>query len=290
MPPRRASKRLRSVVIVGAGAGLGREVALKFASEGSLVFGTAESAAQVHDLKVASGGRVSLAACDITNMPGFSAWAEGISEALDGAGLDVLVSLSESLETGPLEATPLDAIRGEFELNVLSMVAVIDAFLPSLRVARGRIIQVNSWIARLAVPFTGLSAVSMAAREALLAVYRAEVQPFGVDVVMVTTDLIGFVGNTDRSTKPVRAISNLTPEQRNLYGKRLSSATTRLKGLAVGDTHLADVAARVVQVSKACAATNHVPVSQRASEIVAAARPKNDTELDAFRLSIVGLE
>lgn len=286
---RPSSKRFRSVVIAGAGAGLGREVALKFASEGSVVFGTAESAAQVQDLKVASGGRVSLAACDITNMQGLTAWAEGVSEALDGAGLDVLVNLQESLEAGPLEAMPLDAIRRELELNVVGAIAVINAFLPSLRVARGRVIQVSSWIARLAVPFAGLSAASTAALEALSAAYRAEVQPSGVDVVVITTDLIVPPGDTDRPTRPARAISDLTPAQRDLYGKRLATATTRLEELAIGGSHVAEVAARVVQIAQAPAAAGHMPVGDRAIAIAAAARSKNDAELDAFRLSLVGL-
>lgn len=285
---RPSPKRFRSVVIAGAGTGLGREVALKFASEGSVVFGTAESAAQVQDLKVASGGRVSLAACDITNMQGLRAWAEGVSEALDGAGLDVLVILQEDQETGPLEAMPLEAIRRELELNIVGAIAVINAFLPSLRVARGRVIQVSSWIARLAVPFSGLSAASTAALEALSAAYRAEVQPSGVDVVMVTTDLI-VPGDTDRSTRPVRPISDLTPAQRDLYGKRLATATTRLEELAIGGTHVAEVAAQVVQIAQAPAAASHVPVGDRAIEIAAAAQSKNDAELDAFRLSKVGL-
>lgn len=286
---RPSSKRFRSVVVAGAGAGLGREVALKFASEGSVVFGTAGSVAQVQDLKVASGGRVSLAACDITNMQGLRAWAEGISEALDGAGLDVLVNLQEPLGTGPLEAMPLDAIRRELELNVVGAIAVINAFLPSLRVARGRVIQVSSWIARLAVPFSGLSAASTAALEALSAAYRAEVQPSGVDVVMVTTDLIVPPGDTDRPTRSARPMSDLTPAQRDFYGKRLATASTRLQELAIDGSHVAEVAARVVQIAQASAAAGHVPVGDRAIEIAAAARSKNDAELDAFRLSLVGL-
>ncbi|MCA1500083.1 SDR family NAD(P)-dependent oxidoreductase [Bradyrhizobium sp. NBAIM14] len=276
-------------MIAGAGAGLGREIALKFASEGSVVFGTAESAAQVQDLKVASGGRVSLAACDITNMQGLRAWAEGVSEALDGAGLDVLVILQEAHETGPLEALPLDVIRRELELNVVGAIAVINAFLPSLRVARGRVIQVSSWIARLTVPFGGLSAASTAALEALSAAYRAEVQPSGVDVVMVTTDLIVPMGDTDGPTRSARPIFHLTPAQRDFYGKRLATATTRLEELAIGGTHVAEVAARVVQIAQAPAAAGHVPVGDRAIAIAAAARSKNDADLDAFRLSLVGL-
>lgn len=287
---RSSSRRFRSVVIAGAGAGLGREVALKFASEGSLVFGTAGSTAQVHDLKAASGGRVSLAACDITDTQGMTAWSDGVSDALDGAGLDVLMIVPESLVSGPLEVFPLDAIRRELELNVLGALSVINAFLPSLRIAHGRVILVSSWFARLAVPFCGPSAASMAALEALSSAYRAEVQPSGVEVVVISTDLIRPAADTDPTTNALRAAAKLTSAQRDLYGKRMITAATRLEELAIGSTGIAEVAARVVQIAQAHPAGSQVPVGDRAGEIIAAARSKTDAELDDFRLSLVGLD
>lgn len=287
--PRPSSKRFRSVVLAGAGNGLRREAALKFASEGYVVFGTAKSRAEVHDLKAASGGRVSLAACDMTNIPGLRSWAEGVSEALDGAGLDVLVTLPEHIEGGPLEALPLDTLRGEFEVNVFGTVSVINAFLPSLRLAHGRIIQVSSWIANLAVPFSGPSAASMIALKALLASYRAEVRPAGVEVVTVTTDLLRPAAKIDRAGRIIRATANLTTVQRALYGKRMTAAAERLEELAIDGTDLVEVAARVVQIAQAGAAVAHEAVGERAIEIAAAAQTKNDDELEVFRLSLVGL-
>jgi NAD(P)-dependent dehydrogenase (short-subunit alcohol dehydrogenase family) len=289
--PRPASKRFRSVVIAGAGAGagLGREAALKFASEGYVVFGTARSVAEVHDLKAASGGRVSLAACDITNAPGVRAWADGVSDALDGAGLGVLVNIPDDIEGGPLEAMPLDTIRRELEVNVLGAVSIINAFLPSLRIAHGRVIQVSSWIANLAVPFSGPSAASMAALKALSAAYRAEVRPAGVDVVMVTTGLIRPPADIDLAARTVRAAANLMLAQRDLYGKRMTAAAARLEELAIGGADLGEVAARVVQIAQAGVAASHEAVGDRAIEIAAAAQTKNDAELEAFRLSLVGL-
>src|SRR3984957_7808125 len=47
----------KSAVVTGAGGGLGRDIALGLAAKGYVVFGTALSAAEVQDLKEASGGR-----------------------------------------------------------------------------------------------------------------------------------------------------------------------------------------------------------------------------------------
>jgi NAD(P)-dependent dehydrogenase (short-subunit alcohol dehydrogenase family) len=108
----------QSAVITGAGGGLGRDIALGLAAKGYIVFGTAISAAEVQDLKEASGGRVSLTVCDITNEQAVKAWAAGVSEALGGGGLGLLINNAGILTPGPLEVLPLDAIRHEFEVNV----------------------------------------------------------------------------------------------------------------------------------------------------------------------------
>ena len=50
----------RSAAVTGAGGGLGRDIVLGLANKGYTVFGTAMSAAEVQDLKDASGGCVSL--------------------------------------------------------------------------------------------------------------------------------------------------------------------------------------------------------------------------------------
>src|SRR6266853_1476003 len=72
----------QSAVVTGAGSGLGRDIALALAAKGYIVFGTAFAAAEVQDLKQASGGRVSLTVCDITKDQAVRAWAASVSDAL----------------------------------------------------------------------------------------------------------------------------------------------------------------------------------------------------------------
>jgi NAD(P)-dependent dehydrogenase (short-subunit alcohol dehydrogenase family) len=129
----------RAAAITGAGGGLGRDIALQLAAKGYVVFGTALAASEVRDLKEASGGRVSLTVCDITKEQAVKAWAASVSEALDGGGLGLLINNAGILTPGPLEILPLDAIRHEFEVNVFGALSVINAFLPALRTAHGRI-------------------------------------------------------------------------------------------------------------------------------------------------------
>src|SRR5439155_15902822 len=101
----------RSAAVTGAGGGLGRDIALGLEAKGYIVFGTAMSAAEVQDLKDASGGRVSLTVCDMTREASVKAWVGGVSDALGGAGLDLLINNAGILTPGPIEVLPLDAIR-----------------------------------------------------------------------------------------------------------------------------------------------------------------------------------
>src|ERR1700741_109124 len=93
----------RHAAITGAGSGLGRDIALGLADKGYVVFGTGFSASEVKDLKDASGGRVTLTVCDITEEKSVQAWADAVSNAVGSRGLDLLISNAGILTPGPLE-------------------------------------------------------------------------------------------------------------------------------------------------------------------------------------------
>src|SRR5882762_2424142 len=121
----------------------------------------------------ASGGRVALSICDITDEKSVQSWARGVSDAVGAAGLDLLISNAGILTPGPLEVLPLAAVKREFEVNVFGAISVMNAFLSALREARGRIVQISTWTASLPLPFNGPSGASKAAMEVFATVYRA---------------------------------------------------------------------------------------------------------------------
>src|SRR5882724_678848 len=211
---------VRSAAVTGAGSGLGRDIALGLAEKGYEVFGTALTEAEVQDLKSASGGRVSLAVCDITKEASVKAWARSVSSAIgDERGLDVLISNAGILTPGPLEVLSLDAIRREFDVNVFGALSVMTAFLPALRKARGRIVQISTWTARLPLPFNGPSGASKAAMDVLATVYRAELNRFGVDVVIAAAGNMRTGGPAKTAAALSRVLNVMTAEQRELYGQ-----------------------------------------------------------------------
>jgi NAD(P)-dependent dehydrogenase (short-subunit alcohol dehydrogenase family) len=237
----------RPVVVTGAGHGLGRDIALTLAKRRSIVFGTASSAQEVEELRSASGGRVSLIVCDMGKTEMVNAWAAGVSEAIGDAGLDLLINTAVHLPGGPLELLPLEEVRRAFEARVFGGLALINAFLPALRVAQGRIVQISSSVRDEPHPFDGPSDALQAAMEAFSAAYRAELKPFGIDVVIASMrDIEAAAPATAEGL--IRLDDSMTAAHRRLYGKLLRVWTKKLsEDGTTGDPFAA--AARVIDLA-----------------------------------------
>ncbi|HWX29624.1 MAG TPA: SDR family NAD(P)-dependent oxidoreductase [Steroidobacteraceae bacterium] len=279
----------RAAVVTGAGSGLGRDIALGLAAKGYIVFGTASTAAEVQDLTDASGERVSLTVCDITKEQAVRAWAASVSDALGGIGVSLLISNAGILTPGPLEIVPLDAERHEFEVNVFGALSVINAFLPALREARGRIVQISTWTASLPLPFNGPSGASKAAMEVFATVYRAELKPFGIDVVIAAAGNMRTGGPAKTAAALAHMAERMTPQERDLYGRRFDTFVGKLNSMQGSGLASVDAAARVIEVAERNPAPRFAAVGRDAEEILRAVREQSDAEQDALRLQIVGL-
>jgi NAD(P)-dependent dehydrogenase (short-subunit alcohol dehydrogenase family) len=86
---------------------------------------------------------------------------------------------------GPLEAVPTQALRRQFEVNVIGPVALTQALLPLLAKARGRVVNIGAVSAYLTPPFYGPIAASKAALASLNDAMRQEFAPLGVKVFLI---------------------------------------------------------------------------------------------------------
>lgn len=279
----------RSAAVTGAGGGLGRDIALGLAAKGYRVFGTAMASGEIADLQQASGGRVTLSICDITDEKSVQSWARGVSDAVGAAGLDLLISNAGILTPGPLEVLPLAAVKREFEVNVFGAMSVMNAFLPALREARGRIVQISTWTASLPLPFNGPSGASKAAMEVFATVYRAELKRFGIDVVVALAGNMKTGGPEKTAAALARIASGMTPEQRDLYGQTFEAFTAALNSMQNSGLDSVSAATRVIELAEQVPAPIRATVGQDSEEILRLVREKSDAELDALRLKLAGL-
>ena len=75
--------------------------------------------------------------------------------------------------------------RHVFDVNVIGVLAASQTFLPFIREAKGRIVNLSSLSGLLAVPFMGPYSASKAAIESLSDTMRRELQPLGVEVIAI---------------------------------------------------------------------------------------------------------
>ena len=104
---------------------------------------------------------------------------------LDERGLRGLVNNAGIAISAPIELVPLDELRRQLEVNLVGQVAVTQAFMPNVREAKGRIVNVSSIGGRIALPMVGPYAASKFGLEAVSDSLRRELRPWGIHVSVI---------------------------------------------------------------------------------------------------------
>jgi 3-oxoacyl-[acyl-carrier protein] reductase len=129
----------KTAIITGASRGFGRAMALRFAQEGAdVVVGyrsaRAEAEAVAAEIR-ALGRRAVMLQVDVAQEASVTAFAEAV---LDSFGrVDVLVNNAGIMDVHPFLEQPLETYRATVEVNVMGMLLVTRALLPSM-IARGQ--------------------------------------------------------------------------------------------------------------------------------------------------------
>ena len=135
---------------------------------------------------------------------------QGLSGIVNNAGVAFL---------SPLEFVPLDSLRWLFEVNVFGLLAVTQAFLPLVRQARGRIINISSEASIIVAPFHGPYSASKFAVNGLSDALRRELHPFGIQVSVIIVGSINTPIWEKGDKLSVEVASHHALEVAELYGK-----------------------------------------------------------------------
>jgi NAD(P)-dependent dehydrogenase (short-subunit alcohol dehydrogenase family) len=111
----------------------------------------------------------------------------GVTHILDEQGrIDVLVNAAGYGSYGAIEDVPLAEARGQFEVNVFGAARLTQLILPHMRGQHsGTIINITSMGGKIYTPLGGWYHATKFALEALSDCLRLEVQPFGINVVVI---------------------------------------------------------------------------------------------------------
>jgi NAD(P)-dependent dehydrogenase (short-subunit alcohol dehydrogenase family) len=174
-----------AVVITGASTGIGEACVCRLERMGYRVFAGVRKAADGLALQGKCSDRVQPLILDVTDPVSIERAREVVARAVGPEGLAGLVNNAGIAVACPLEYLPLDELRKQLDINVVGQLAVTQAFLPLLRQAQGRIINMSSVSGLTALPMIGAYAASKFALEGLSDALRLELAPFKVRVSLI---------------------------------------------------------------------------------------------------------
>ncbi len=175
---------MKTVLITGAGRGIGKTAALRMARAGWHVYAGVrkpeDGVALVAELGEGSPGAIEPVELDVADDASVAALAEKLPETLDGVVNNAGIAID-----GPVEALTQERMREQFDVNVVGQAAVTRAVLPKIRAGRGRIVFVSSVSGRIATPWTGAYNASKFAIEGLGDSLRIELRPWKIPVSLI---------------------------------------------------------------------------------------------------------
>ncbi len=174
------------MMITGAGSGLGREIALRWAREGwklALCDVNEAGLAETLNMVRAAGGDGFTLRCDVRDYSQLTAVAQACEERF--GGLDVLVNNAGVAGGGFFSDLSLEDWDWQLSINLMGVIKGCKAFLPLLRASQGKIINIASMAALMQGPAMSNYNVAKAGVLALSESLLAELKPEGIDVHVV---------------------------------------------------------------------------------------------------------
>jgi NAD(P)-dependent dehydrogenase (short-subunit alcohol dehydrogenase family) len=181
-----ASNGAKVALVTGASSGIGRATAEKLIADGYLVYAGARRVDRMKDLEARGGFALPL---DVTDEASMRAAVERVIS--EQGRVDVLVNNAGYGQYGPVEDTPIDVARHQFEVNLFGLARMTQLILPHMRAQHsGTIVNISSMGGRMYTPLGAWYHATKHAIEGFSDCLRFEVEPFGVDVVIVEPGMI----------------------------------------------------------------------------------------------------
>ena len=174
----------KAIVITGTSTGIGKACALYLDEMGYIVYAGVRKQANGDNLKNEASDRLTPIILDVADENSISK-AASVIEKETGGNVFGLINNAGIGRGGALEVTPVAEIHKLMEVNVIGLMAMTQAFIPMLRKAKGRIINIGSTSSMLAFPGASAYSASKFAVRAITDSLRVELKPFGMSVILV---------------------------------------------------------------------------------------------------------
>ncbi|CAM1368035.1 Short-chain dehydrogenase/reductase [Tenacibaculum soleae] len=165
------------ILITGASSGIGKAIATYLHAKNYTVYGTSRSPDKLNL-------PFNMVTLDVTDAKTI---IEAVNTIIEKEGkIDVLINNAGKGITGPVEDTPTDEMRANFNANFFGVIDVIKTVLPQMRKQKsGVVINVTSIAGYMGLPFRGIYSASKGALELVTEALSMEVKSFGVKMINV---------------------------------------------------------------------------------------------------------
>ena len=189
----------QTILITGVSSGLGKSLAMEALQQGWRVVGTVRKEEARAAFEAAKPGSAFGRILDVRATERMPALIDDVERSV--GPIDVLVNNAGYGLMSTIEEAPLYEVREQFEVNVFSCLALLQAVLPGMRQRRsGRILNITSMGGLLTFPGVGIYNATKFAMEGITETLRQEVRDFGILVTAIEPGMF----KTDWSGRSLR--------------------------------------------------------------------------------------
>jgi NAD(P)-dependent dehydrogenase (short-subunit alcohol dehydrogenase family) len=250
----------KTILITGASSGFGRDTAETLHRAGHTVYASMRGVQGKNREAAEALRKLGIKSVELDVSDDASVEA-GVENVLAQAGkIDVLVNNAGIASAGVTEAFTTEQAKAIFDTNVIGLLRVTRAVLPSMRRQHdGLIINLGSILGRVTFPFVGIYGASKFAVEALTDSLRYELSQLGVEVVEVQPS--GYPTNffTNLQSPASTEVTKSYGEVGEIPEAMVKTLTASLEGKDAPDPHdVAEAIAKLVGQSKGSRAARTV--------------------------------
>ncbi|WP_323109936.1 oxidoreductase [Pectobacterium carotovorum] len=169
------------ILVTGASSGIGEATALRLKASGHTVYAAAR---RIERMQILAEANIRVLPLDVTDSVSVQTMVDTI--IAECGRIDVVVNNAGYGSYGAVEEVSPEEGRAQFDVNVFGAVRLTQLVLPHMRAQRsGTVINITSMGGKIYTPLGAWYHGTKFALEAISDCLRLEVEPFGIDVVVI---------------------------------------------------------------------------------------------------------
>jgi NAD(P)-dependent dehydrogenase (short-subunit alcohol dehydrogenase family) len=232
---------MSTILITGAARGIGRELAMRAAARGDMVFAVVRK--QSDRARFAPQANLHVVLMDVADTQSVEDAFLEVDRLLAGRPLDAIINAAAISRPSVIEIATVAEFEQTLNTNALGSLRVMKAAIPRLRGHAGRLLLLTSLWGKTSGALLGAYCASKHAIESLADTARRETTGMNLHIILIEP---GVVRTEMLSTQPVETealIRQMSPIQASLYGtlyQRYSKLTGNAGGAALSTTQCAE--------------------------------------------------